>query len=101
MIYLHDNYVHLSSMHLLRLCWFQILFLYMCSAMEECVTRFPQYADFKRMEDENTALHIAASNDKLEVLKYLCSLVRLMYSSCFTSVHTISPVAIYFSVVMR
>jgi ankyrin repeat protein len=55
--------------------------------MEECVTRFPQYADFKRMEDENTALHIAASNDKLEVLKYLCSLVRLMYSSCFTSAY--------------
>ena len=41
------------------------------------MTRYPQYADFKRMEDENTALHIAASNDKLEVLKYLCSLVRL------------------------
>jgi ankyrin repeat protein len=55
--------------------------------MEECVTRFPQYADFKRMEDENTALHIAASNDKLEILKYLCSLVRLMYSSYFTSAY--------------
>ena len=51
----------------------------MCSAMEEFMTRFPQYADFKRMEDENTALHIAASNDKLEVLKYLCSLVRLLF----------------------
>ncbi len=63
--------------------------------MEECVTRFPQYADFKRMEDENTALHIAASNDKLEVLKYLCSLVRLMYSSYFTSVHTMHTMLLY------
>ena len=53
--------------------------------MEEFITRYPHYADFKRMEDENTALHIAASNDKLEVLKYLCSLVRLMYCSCFMS----------------
>ena len=47
--------------------------------MEECITRFPEYADFKRMEDGNTALHIAASNDKLEILKYLCSLVRLAW----------------------
>ena len=54
-------------------------FSFMCSAMEEFMTRFPQYADFKRMEDENTALHIAASNDKLEVLKYLCSLVRILF----------------------
>ena len=61
------------------------------SAMEEFITRYPHYADFKRMEDENTALHIAASNDKLEVLKYLCSLVRLMCHSCFMSgcMHTV------------
>ena len=49
------------------------------SAMEEFMTRYPQYADLKRVEDENTALHIAAANNKLEVLKYLCSLVRLIW----------------------
>ena len=53
--------------------------------MEEFLTRYPHYADFKRMEEESKALHIAASNDKLEVLKYLCSLVRLMYCLCFMS----------------
>ena len=68
--------------------------------MEECITRFPEYADFKRMEDGNTALHIAASNDKLEILKYLCSLVRLVYRSYFALniKHLVVPLETYAAV---
>ena len=47
--------------------------------MEEIVSRYPEHVNFKRMEDENAALHIAAANDKLEVLKHLCTIVRFYY----------------------
>ena len=47
--------------------------------MEEFMTRFPQHVNFKRVEDEDTPLHIAAANNKLEVLKHLCKVVGHLY----------------------
>ena len=46
--------------------------------MEEITVLYPQHVNFRRMEDENTALHIAAANNRLEVLKHLCTIVSLI-----------------------
>ena len=62
------RYLHTSQQSILP---------YSCRAMEEIVSRYPEHSNFRRMEDENTALHIAAANNKLEVVKHLCSIVRL------------------------
>ena len=54
------------------------------------MARYPEHVNYKRVEDENTALHIAAANNRLEVLKHLCTIVSTL--SCVVQCHILCTI---------
>ena len=45
--------------------------------MEQFMGRFPEHVNMVKADDEHTALHIAAANDHLDIVRLLASMVRL------------------------
>ena len=44
--------------------------------MEQFMARFPEHVNMVKVDDEHTALHIAANNDHLDIVRLLASMVR-------------------------
>ena len=48
-------------------------------AIEEFIRRYPQHANFKRPVDSHVALHVAAVNNRFDVVSFLAQTVEFMY----------------------
>lgn len=46
-------------------------------AIEEFIRRYPQHANFKRPVDSHVALHVAAVNNRFDVVSFLAQTVEL------------------------
>ena len=58
--------------------------------MEQFMGRFPEHVNMVKPDDEHTALHIAANNDHLDIVRLLASMVRTSPLKHSTLVHVCS-----------
>jgi len=67
----HCRHIEYLVQVLINLCCF------FTRAIEEFVRRYPQHANFKRPVDNHVALHIAAVNNRFDVVSFLAQMVVL------------------------
>lgn len=52
------------------------IYCLLCSGMEQFMERCPEHVNMPKEDDGHTALHIAAANNHLDLLRLLASMVR-------------------------
>ena len=59
------------------------------------MARFPEHVNMVKVDDEHTALHIAAANDHLDIVRLLASMV------CNISIETVNVAQLLYVTVLH